>query len=140
MQRRDVVRSLAVLAVGTGGCSKAAAPTPAPPERRPSLADGSNVTLTANGPLQIEDGYSIAEGPGDNVDLTLSVTNPTERSHRATLRLTTSLGDRETEQTRLIFLERGETREFSFLLVFDYRKWLFGSPSLQVEFDYETTP
>ena len=138
MQRRQVVRSLGLLAAGVAGCSEAPAPAPSPPTGTPAEPDddGGGGGLTTRRPLQVRNDYAISESPDGNVRIDLTVTNPASVDRMATLRITASLDGEEIEQEQRLDLGSGESTDLSFVFSFDYAAWRDSATSLDFTFDY----
>lgn len=141
MQRRQVVRSLAVLAVGAAGCSEAPSPAPAPPNGPPPEpddgGDGGSRTITRT-PLQVENDYTWRESENGTVLLDVTVTNPAPTERVATLRITATLDGEEIVQQRHLNLASGEQTDLTVTFDFDYDAWVDGSKGLDFSFDYQS--
>jgi len=139
MQRRQVVRSLGLLAVGAAGCSEAPAPAPAPPTGTPSDPDDDSSGgggLTTRQPLQVRNDYTISESADGNVRIDLTVTNPASVDRMAILRVTASLDGNDVEQEQRLDLASGESTDLSFVFELDYGAWQDSATSLDFTFDY----
>jgi hypothetical protein len=137
MQRRQVVRALGLLAVGSAGCSEAPSPTPAPPTGTPGDPDGGNTGgLTTRKPLRVENDYTITEGPNGNVLIEATVTNPASVDRTATMRVDASLDGEDTVQRKQLDLASGESTDVSIVLDYRYEDWQAGSFSIGFNFEY----
>jgi hypothetical protein len=136
MQRRQVVRTLALLTAGAAGCSEAPSPTPAPPEGTPSgtINDTGASGLTTRQPMQTD--FSTLEGPDGNLQIDISITNPAELPRRVTLLVTARLDDEARTASQTFDLDRDETATHTFTIAFDYDRWLDSETSIDFDYNY----
>ncbi|MFB6180068.1 MAG: hypothetical protein ABEI77_10135 [Halorientalis sp.] len=138
MQRRQVVRALALVTAGMAGCSEAPSPTPEPPTGTPGVPpdDGNVGGFTTRQPLRVGGDYTLSAGPNGQVRLDATVTNPARVDRVATLVVHATLDGNDTTVRKHLNLASGESTSVSVLIGFDYTDWQDGSKSLDFTFEY----